>query len=49
MDVITFDLRENLEEMRKVLAIRSHSKGLELQLRVHHRVPALLVGDPANS
>jgi hypothetical protein len=46
MAVTTFDLRENLKEMRKVLAIRSHSKGLELQ-RVHHRVPTLLVGDPA--
>jgi two-component system, sensor histidine kinase and response regulator len=47
MDVITFDLRKNLEEMMKVLAIRSHSKGLELHLRVHHRVPTLVAGDPA--
>jgi two-component system sensor histidine kinase/response regulator len=32
IDIITFDLRKNLEEMMKVLAIRSHSKGLELHL-----------------
>jgi len=46
MDVMTFDLRKSLEEVMKVLAIKAHGKGLELPLKVHPRVPTLVVGDP---
>jgi PAS domain S-box-containing protein len=46
MDVMTFDLRKSLEEVMRVLAIKAHSKGLELLLRVHPRVPTSMVGDP---
>jgi two-component system sensor histidine kinase/response regulator len=46
MDAITFDLRKSLEEVMKLLAIKAHSKGLELHLTVHPSVPTSVVGDP---
>ena len=41
-----FDLRETIGDTVKTLAVRAQKKGLELILRVHPDVPAVLVGDP---
>ena len=46
LESITFDLRKSLEGVMKLLAIKAHSKGLELLLTVHPSVPASAVGDP---
>ncbi|MHC4404033.1 MAG: CHASE domain-containing hybrid sensor histidine kinase/response regulator [Planctomycetota bacterium] len=47
LDVETFDLRENLGDTMKWLAIRAHGKGLELACRVRPGVPDMVVGDRA--
>jgi len=41
----TFDLRKNLEEIMRVLAVKAHAKRLELSSKVDSSVPARLVGD----
>jgi PAS domain S-box-containing protein len=46
LESITFDLRESLEGVMKLLAIKAHNKGLELLLTVHPSVPTSVVGDP---
>ena len=46
MDSITFDLRKSVEEVMKLLAIKAHTKGLELLLTVHPSVPTSVIGDP---
>lgn len=46
MEAITFDLRRSLEEVMKGLAIKAHSKGLELLLTVHPKIPSSVVGNP---
>jgi two-component system, sensor histidine kinase and response regulator len=46
LESITFDLRESLEVVMKLLAIKAHNKGLELHLAVHPSVPTSVVGDP---
>ena len=46
LESITFDLRKSLEGVMKLLAIKAHSKGLELLLTVHPSVPTSAVGDP---
>src|SRR6202165_5366649 len=47
MEATTFDLRMNLEEVIKVLAIKALREGLELVLKVHPGVPTSVVGDPS--
>jgi two-component system, sensor histidine kinase and response regulator len=42
----TFDLRKNLEEMMRVLAIKAHAKHLEFASKVDASVPTRVVGDP---
>lgn len=42
---VTFDLREGVGSMMKSLAVRAHSKNLELAYRVAADIPATLIGD----
>jgi len=46
LDRVHFNLRDRLEEAVKSLALRAHTKGLELTLEVESNVPDYLVGDP---
>ena len=46
LDPVHFNLRDNLEEAVKSLALRAHAKGLELLLEVSPEVPDYVVGDP---
>ncbi len=46
LDPIEFNLRENLGDTMKSLALRAHKKKLELAFHVRPDVPDLLVGDP---
>jgi CheY-like chemotaxis protein len=46
LDPVHFNLRDNLEEAVKALALRAHVKGLELLLDVNPQVPDFVVGDP---
>ena len=46
LDPIDFNLRDHLDDTANALAIRAHSKGLELVCRVAENVPDGLVGDP---
>ena len=45
LDQVPFDLRENLGDTMKSLAVRAHNKGLELACRVGPEVPERLIGD----
>jgi len=45
LDEGVFGLRENIDSAMKVLAVRAHSKGLELICDITSDVPELLVGD----
>jgi two-component system, sensor histidine kinase and response regulator len=45
LDPAVFDLRDALDETLQTLALRAHSKGLELACRISPEVPNLLVGD----
>src|SRR6202167_2736057 len=46
LESIPFNLRESLGETMRVLAVRTHQKGLELIYEVQPDVPADLLGDP---
>jgi len=46
LDPIEFNLRDNLEETTKTLALKAHEKGLELICDVRPGVPETVVGDP---
>jgi two-component system sensor histidine kinase/response regulator len=46
LDPIEFNLRDNLDDTLKTLALRAHQKGLELACNVEPGVPKALVGDP---
>ena len=46
LDPVAFDLRENVEETMKTLALRAHQKGLELACYVQPDVPQAVLGDP---
>jgi signal transduction histidine kinase/CheY-like chemotaxis protein len=46
LDSTPFSLRESLEETLRTLALRAHSKGLELACRIAPGLPDVLVGDP---
>ncbi|RIK75689.1 MAG: hypothetical protein DCC68_20815 [Planctomycetota bacterium] len=43
----TFELAESVGDMMKLLALRAHSKGLELAFRVAPDVPDVVIGDRA--
>jgi PAS domain S-box-containing protein len=45
LDMASFDLRENLEGMLKMLALRADEKGLELLCEIAHEVPGVVNGD----
>jgi two-component system sensor histidine kinase/response regulator len=47
MESAEFHLRELLEDTVKVLALRSHEKGLELVCHLRPEIPAYVVGDAA--
>ncbi len=46
LDPIDFNLREHLDDTVTALALRAHTKGLELACHVLSDVPEALVGDP---
>ena len=46
LDLVDFDLRDNLDDTVATLAMRAHKKGLELADHVAADVPDALVGDP---
>ncbi len=46
LDSVHFNVRDQLEDAVKSLALRAHSKGLELTLEVEQEVPDFVVGDP---
>ncbi len=46
LDSIPFDLREELGEALKTLALKAHQKHLELIYSVRPEVPGTLIGDP---
>jgi len=45
LDCAAFDVRESLGDTLKFLALRAHTKGLELACRIQPEVPDRLVGD----
>ena len=47
LEKIDFDLRDDLGNTVRTLALRAHEKGLELLLDVAPDLPATLIGDPA--
>jgi two-component system, sensor histidine kinase and response regulator len=46
LDTTRFDLRGNIEEAARSLALRAHEKGLELVCDIHSDVPDYIIGDP---
>ncbi|MBC7001686.1 two-component sensor histidine kinase BarA [Photobacterium sp. BZF1] len=46
LENIPFDFTESLDEVMKLLAPSAHEKGLELTLKVDHRIPSGMIGDP---
>ena len=46
LDAIEFNLRDNLDDTLKALALRAHQKGLELACHIQPGVPKVLSGDP---
>ncbi len=42
---LEFNLRENMDNTVKTLAVRAHAKGLELVCHIHPDVPDALIGD----
>ena len=46
LDLIEFNLRDNLEQTIRALALRAHQKGLELTCKVRPVVPERIIGDP---
>ncbi|MBI3599733.1 MAG: HAMP domain-containing protein, partial [Nitrospinae bacterium] len=46
LEAIDFDLREVVENLSEVMAIRAHQKGVELACRIMPDVPTGLIGDP---
>jgi len=46
LDPIPFNLRDGIGDIVRGLAIRAHSKGLELAFRIPPEVPDTVIGDP---
>ena len=47
LEIMPFDLCERVGDVLKGLALRAHSKGLELACRIDDQIPRALLGDPA--
>ncbi|OHB73165.1 MAG: hypothetical protein A2V70_18085 [Planctomycetes bacterium RBG_13_63_9] len=45
LEQVSFDLRESFGDTMKALAVRAHTKGLELACRIEADVPVRVVGD----
>jgi PAS domain S-box-containing protein len=46
LDPIEFNLRDNIGDMAKTMALRAHEKKLELAMDIQADVPEMLIGDP---
>ncbi|TWT82972.1 Signal transduction histidine-protein kinase BarA [Planctomycetes bacterium CA13] len=46
LEMIPFDLRDNVEKTTRTLSARATKKGLELACRIDPQVPQCIVGDP---
>ncbi len=46
VDTVAFNLRDNLEESVRTLALRAHEKDLELICDIADNVPSTVIGDP---
>ena len=46
LEAIDFDLREVVEKLSEVMALKAHQKGLELACHIMPGVPTNLIGDP---
>jgi signal transduction histidine kinase/CheY-like chemotaxis protein len=46
LDPVSFNLRDQLEEVLWTLAVQAHEKGLELACEVEREVPEHMIGDP---
>ncbi len=46
LELVDFDIWDVVGDAAKSLALRAHSKGLELAYHIDHAIPAMLVGDP---
>jgi signal transduction histidine kinase len=46
LDLVEFNLSDNLADTLKTLALRADEKGLELACRIPPDIPEILVGDP---
>ncbi|SMP55774.1 PAS domain S-box-containing protein [Neorhodopirellula lusitana] len=46
IDSIPYDIRENLGDTMKTLAVRAHAKSLELAFRIDPELPRYVLGDP---
>ena len=46
LEVMDFDIRNNLEPTLKALAVRAHEKPLDVNCHIAPEVPKILVGDP---
>ena len=46
LDLVEFNLRDNLEQTIRTLALRAHQSGLELTCEVRPGVPERIIGDP---
>ena len=47
LEILPFDVRERVGDVLKTLALRAHSKGLELAYRIDETIPRSVLGDPA--
>ena len=47
LEILPFDIRERIGDGLKALALRAHSKGLELAFRIDDAIPRAVLGDPA--
>ncbi|HWR89181.1 MAG TPA: histidine kinase dimerization/phospho-acceptor domain-containing protein, partial [Dissulfurispiraceae bacterium] len=46
LDLVDFDIINMVEEVAETLAVKAHSKGLELACRISHDVPRTMRADP---
>ncbi len=47
LEIIPFNLFEEMEKTCETLALRAHEKGLELNCRIHPETPGWVMGDPS--
>ena len=46
LEIVDFDLRETIEDMMDILAIKAHDKELELSYHISYKLHSLFRGDP---